>query len=95
MKVRYTRLALTDLEALAQFTTEIRDAEAARAVIKVVRDAIEVRLTQFPDLGRPGLVEETRELVIPRLELVVVYRIGEDDALWVLSVLHGSHEPRR
>ena len=59
----------------------------------LVQDAIEAQLRRFPGLGRPGLVEETREFVLPRLGVVITYRV-EDGALWVLGILHGSHEPR-
>jgi plasmid stabilization system protein ParE len=90
MRVRYTRLALDDLEAIERLTTEIRDSEAARVVVGLVQNAIEVQLRRFPELGRPVLVEDTREFVLSQLGVVITYQV-EEEVLWILSILHGSH----
>lgn len=57
-----------------------------------VGDAIEAavaRLGDYPAVGRPGRVGETRELVVVGTPYVVVYRI-EASAVLVLRVLHGA-----
>ena len=55
-------------------------------------DAIErgiATLADYPEVGRPGRVTGTRELVINRTPFILVYRI-EDDAIRILHFLHGA-----
>jgi len=47
------------------------------------------RLTQFPESGRPGRINGTRELIIRRTPYIAVYRIA-DETVRVLRVLHGA-----
>ena len=47
---------------------------AARRVLTEIREAVK-RLEQFPMSGRPGRVEGSRELVIPRTPYLLAYRI--------------------
>ena len=46
-------------------------------------------LSTFPYRGRIGRVEGTRELSLPPLPFVVVYRIRED-TLEVSNIMHGA-----
>ena len=49
------------------------------------------RLIEHPELGRPGRVAGTRELVIQRTSLIVVYRIRpRGRRIELLRVLHGA-----
>jgi addiction module RelE/StbE family toxin len=64
--------------------------EAARKVVKRIRQAVE-RLADFPESGRHGQVAGTRELVVPGLPYLVVYRIGKE-SVEVLRVFHTSQE---
>jgi len=43
----------------------------------------------LPGLGRPGRVEGTRELVVPRTPYIVAYTVI-DDQVMILSVIHSS-----
>lgn len=44
-----------------------------------------------PEIGRPGRIEGTRELVIPRTPYIAAYRI-ERKTVTILRVLHGAQE---
>jgi toxin ParE1/3/4 len=46
-------------------------------------------LEQFPQCGRQGRVEATRELVVSRTPFIVVYCVQES-AVRVLRILHGA-----
>ena len=46
-------------------------------------------LIDHPEFGRPGRVDDTRELVISKASYVVAYRII-GDAIRILRVLHGK-----
>ena len=46
-------------------------------------------LVQFPHRGRPGRRLNTRELVIPDLPLLAIYRVRED-VIEIIRILHGA-----
>lgn len=82
-------------EASGQFQTAIKhirqeNPTAARNVARAVMERIE-RLATFPDLGRPGEVEGTRELVSP--PYVIVYRSTEE-IIEILYIWHGAQDWR-
>ena len=53
-----------------------------------IREQVE-GLMQFPEIGRPGRIEGTREMVIHRTPYIAAYRIA-DDTVRILRVLHGA-----
>ena len=91
MRVRYTETAVADLHGLASYAHEHLDEGAVGVLVATVREAIEVHMVRFPDVGRPGRVPGTRELVLTRINVVVTYR-AEGKELWVLTVLRAEHE---
>ncbi|HEY7330459.1 MAG TPA: type II toxin-antitoxin system RelE/ParE family toxin [Gemmataceae bacterium] len=64
--------------------------EAARKVVKRIQQAVE-RLADFPESGRLGQVAGTRELVVPGLPYLVVYRVGKE-SVEILRVFHTSQD---
>jgi toxin ParE1/3/4 len=62
--------------------------QAAIAMDERIREQVEL-LVRFPQSGRKGRVEGTRELVISRTPYIVAYRIG-GDTVGILRVLHGA-----
>jgi len=87
MKLRYTRLALADLEQAHDFILA-ENPRAAQAVMARIREAVE-RLVTFPDSGRPGRVHGTRELVVANTPFVIAYRVTPG-TIDILAVIHGS-----
>jgi toxin ParE1/3/4 len=87
MRLRWTRLALAQLREIAEYI-ERESPRAARHVVKTIRDQV-MTLIAYPAIGRTGRVEGTRELLIPRLPYIAVYRIvGE--TIEILAVIHTS-----
>ena len=87
MRLRYTRLALADLEEAHAFI-RAENPRAAQAMLARIREAVD-RLVTFPDSGRPGRVGGTRELIVANTPFVVAYRVtpGTVD---ILAVIHAS-----
>jgi toxin ParE1/3/4 len=70
------------------------DPKAANGTAGALLDAVE-RLAELPNLGRPGRVAGTRELVVPGTPYVIPYRV-RGDRLEVIAVFHGRQKwPKR
>ena len=87
MHVRWTESASKDLRGIARYIRKDNPA-AARAVAKATLDAVE-SLGSFPLKGREGGIIGTRELVVPRLPYIVVYRVTRT-AIQILHIYHGA-----
>ncbi|MCR4295413.1 MAG: type II toxin-antitoxin system RelE/ParE family toxin [Elusimicrobia bacterium] len=87
MKVAWTRLALADLGNAYDFVIEDNPAEAARTIERI-RKALEAA-RRHPEIGRPGRVHGTRELIIPGTPFIAAYRV-KAKRIEVLSIIHGA-----
>jgi len=63
---------------------------AAKRIASALLEAIE-RLAQLPNLGRPGRVAGTRELVVPGAPYIIPYRL-RGDRLEVVAVFHARQK---
>jgi toxin ParE1/3/4 len=88
MKVVWSPEAIDDLAALRAFIAE-NDPGAARRIVLAILRHIEELLPDNPEMGRPGRVPGTRELVIPRTPFIAPYRFS-GNTLQVLRVYHGA-----
>jgi toxin ParE1/3/4 len=92
MIVRFTLQARADIQSIHDYIALENPVMAGRIV-----GAIELatgRLAQFPLLGRTGAVAATRELVIPRLPYIAVYRVNVDK-VEVIAVFHAAQDRPR
>jgi addiction module RelE/StbE family toxin len=89
VKLRWLRSAAASLRLHVSFIAT-ENPRAAAAVRHRIRSAV-LRLAEFPESGRPGQVAGTRELVVPGLPYLVVYRVGKE-SVEVLRVFHTSQE---
>jgi toxin ParE1/3/4 len=80
--------ALDDLAALRAYIEE-DDPAAARRVTLHVTESVETLLADHPEMGRPGRVPGTRELIIPQTPFIVPYRV-RGGAIQILRVFHGA-----
>lgn len=81
--------AIDDLAALRAYI-EQDDPRAARRIARHIVRNVETLLPDNPQMGRPGRVPGTRELVIPRTPFVVPYRSMGGGTIQILRVLHGA-----
>jgi addiction module RelE/StbE family toxin len=88
LRLRWTRLAESDLDNIADYIGQDNPAAAARVILELI-DQAESSLTRHTALGRPGRVLGTRELIVGGLPYVIPYRVRDDD-IEILRVLHTS-----
>ena len=88
MKVRWSPLATRNLADISAYIALDNPAAAIRMDDLISNAA--ARLSNFPNMGRPGSITGTREL-IPHPSYRVVYQVlGE--TVWILSVVHTSRQ---
>ena len=89
MRLRWSILAIGDREAIFDYI-EALNPDAAVRVDDRIATAI-MRLIDFPESGRPGRVDGTRELVISGTPYVAAY-IVMLDAIRILRILHAAQQ---
>ncbi|QJU56971.1 type II toxin-antitoxin system RelE/ParE family toxin [Sphingomonas sp. AP4-R1] len=87
MKLAWSNRAATDRMAIFVWIAE--DNPQAAADVDERIEAAAQRLKDFPNSGRPGRIEGTRELVIARTPYVAPYQII-GDTVRILRVIHGA-----
>lgn len=87
MALRWHRQALDDLRGIHDYIAN-ENPVAARQVISHLREQARL-LPQHPEIGRPGRLPGTRELVVVRFPYILAYRERGAD-LEILLVVHTS-----
>lgn len=87
MRLEWSVFAQADREVIFE-AIEADSPHAAITVDDRMRKHVE-GLMQFPEIGWPGRIEGTRELVIQRTPYIAAYRIT-GNTVRILRVLHGA-----
>jgi len=90
VRIRWSRPAVAHLVEIRNFIAEDNQA-AARAVARSIIEATN-HLGEFPSIGRPGRVPETRELVVPGTPFIIPYRVT-GEIVEIIAVFHGARKP--
>ena len=91
MRVRWTPAAADDLEAIWEYLARNLPAFAQSTIQEIYQAILALRTN--PNRGRAGREAGTRELVLPRLPYIVVYRVRGED-VEILNIYHGTqHRP--
>jgi toxin ParE1/3/4 len=80
--------AIADLLALRAYIEQENPAAARRVALHILHN-VEDLLPRSPQMGRPGRVPGTRELVIPGTPFIVPYRVA-GNTIQILRVFHGA-----
>lgn len=89
MRLRWFSEAISDLIDVQAYI--VKDSpEVARTVAHRIKKSAEL-LKIHPFLGRTGRVEGTREIVIPGLPYIIIYRV-QHDAIEILRVFHAARK---
>jgi len=87
--LEWSAFAIADRDAIFDYI-EADSPRAAASVDDRIRACVD-NLKRFPEMGRPGRIEGTRELVISRTPYIAAYRIA-GDTVRVLRLLHGAQQ---
>ena len=74
MKVVWSPESLDDLTALHAYIS-LYDQQAAEAMVNRIVLLVEDNLPRFPQMGRPGRMLGSRELIVPGTPYIVPYRV--------------------
>jgi len=88
-RVEITPEAERDIRAIVAYIRK-DNLSAAISVVSAIKEQVNA-LAQFPDMGRPGRIDGTREMVLGGLPYIVIYQIGDNTA-YVARVLHGAQQ---
>lgn len=89
MEVRWSPEAAEDLERIGRRIQQDRPNGARNVVLTLYRGITELRT--FPNRGRSGRSEGTRELVFPSLPYIAVYRV-QNEAVEVVRIYHAAQD---
>lgn len=87
MKVRWTRLALQDLDSAFGFIAA-ENPRAARRLLGRMEAAVEA-LRSYPQMGQAGRVEGTRELIVSGSPFILAYRLARK-RIEILALIHAA-----
>ena len=90
MTLIWSDLAIQHLnEIVAYITTE--NPPAAKRVAERIVSLAETILPEQPQIGRPGRVPGTRELVVTQTPYIVAYRI-DAETITIMAVIYGARK---
>jgi toxin ParE1/3/4 len=87
MRLHRTPAAADDLESIDDYLTQHLPSFAQSTILEIYQTILTLRSTPYRD--RAGREEGTRELVLPRLPYIVVYRVKNND-VEILHIFHGA-----
>ena len=89
MKIKWLRKALLNLQEEAEYIA-LDSPESARHVVLQILEQID-QLTEYPESGRLGRIDGTRELVVTGTTYIVPYRI-KGHSIEILRVFHSARK---
>lgn len=91
MKVAFDPAARTELDDIFAWIAKDSPRAALAMVARIEAKVMRLETPELTHMGRPGLVEGTRELL--EHPYIIVYEVREDrDEIVILSVVHGARD---
>lgn len=89
MRIKWLAEAVLDLVEIRKYIAADKPYTAHRVAF-LIRQSVEP-LAEHPDIGRPGRIEGTRELILTALPYIIPYRVKNDN-IEILRVLHAARK---
>ena len=91
MQIKWLRTALRNLDHEAEYIAK-DDPQAARLVVQRIQQTVAL-LADNPNIGYPGRLPGTHELIIPKTRYLIPYRVRPRlDRIEILRVFHTSRK---
>lgn len=84
-KIRWTIQAFTDLKNIADHISA-DNIQAAKQMITHIRSVVR-KLADYPQIGRMGRIDDTREFAVPQSPYIIAYRI-KGNTIEILAIMH-------
>lgn len=89
MRVVFEPAARDELDDIFAWIAKDSPRAALAMIARIEAKVMRLELPELANMGRPGLVEGTRELL--EYPYIIVYKVFEErDEIVVLSVVHGA-----
>jgi len=92
MRVVFDDEALEDLQRIFEWISKDNPKAADALVTHIFDRAERLAAPELSHMGRPGLVDGTRELV--EGPYIIVYKVFDDGKIVILTVAHGARDRR-
>jgi len=92
MRVVFDDEALEDLRRIFDWISKDNPRAADALVTRIFDKAERLAAPELSQMGRPGLVDGTRELI--EGPYIVVYKVFDDGKIVILTVAHGARDRR-
>jgi toxin ParE1/3/4 len=89
MRLIFAEPAARDLNDIIDYIA-LDNRDAAEKVYRAIAAASE-RLTDFPEMGRPGRLPGAREFAVRSVPYLIVYEI-DPNVVTILAVFHGARD---
>jgi addiction module RelE/StbE family toxin len=89
MEIVWREVALNSLERARDYIAQDNPAAAGRVYERILTAV--ANLADMPNMGRPGRVEDTRELVVPSTPYIVAYTVLDDQVV-IIAVQHTAQK---
>lgn len=91
MKVTFEPAARDELDHIFAWIARDNPRAASEMIARIEQKVMRLASPELSHMGRPGLVEGTRELV--QWPYIIVYKVDEDRAeIVIVSVVHGAQD---
>jgi plasmid stabilization system protein ParE len=90
MKIVWTKRATRHVRAAYEYWAQEKSDDAADLMLDRIFSAAEL-LETHPELGRPGRVAGSRELLLHPLPFLLAYRLRRNK-IEILALLHGARK---
>jgi addiction module RelE/StbE family toxin len=90
MRVVFDDEALDDLRQIFEWIARDNPRAADALIARIFDKAERLAAPELSHMGRPGLVDGTRELV--EGPYIIVYRVFEDGRIVIVTVAHGARD---
>jgi toxin ParE1/3/4 len=89
MLIDWARRARADLLDISDYLTQLGEGDVAKKIVDSLIKSTDI-LINFPLSGRIGRIDGTRELVHTKYPYIIVYRVEQNNVVYILRVLHTS-----